>query len=167
MNIDSKRVGATGLVGLFINDKAYIANVGDTRAVLSRGGKAERVSVDHKPLSKEEMQRITDLGGFVMETGRVNGILGVARSLGDFYLRPYVSSDPYTTSFDITSETQFLIFACDGVWDMVSDELAVTIVKNSLASNSDPTLAAVTLRDFAYLLGSTDNISVVIIVLHK
>ena len=52
-----------------------------------------------------------------MSNGRVNGILAVARSFGDFFLQPYISAYPYISEeIDITEEDEFVIFACDGVW---------------------------------------------------
>jgi serine/threonine protein phosphatase PrpC len=59
----NRRMGSTGVIGLLAEDKLYIANVGDSRAVLSRKGQAIRTSVDHKPLNRDERQRIRDLGG--------------------------------------------------------------------------------------------------------
>lgn len=50
----------------------YTANVGDARAVLCRGGKAVRLTYDHKGSDVQEAKRITDAGGFVMNN-RVNG----------------------------------------------------------------------------------------------
>lgn len=51
----------------------YTANAGDARAVLCRGGKAIRLTYDHKGSDKQEAKRIMDAGGFVM-SGRVNGM---------------------------------------------------------------------------------------------
>ena len=71
-----------------VNLQLYLANVGDTRVVLNKGGKAVRLSFDHKPNSDEEEARIRALGGFVIgETSRVNGLLAVSRSIGDFYVQ--------------------------------------------------------------------------------
>lgn len=52
----------------------YTANVGDARAVLSRGGKSVRLTYDHKGSDTQEAKRILDAGGFVMNN-RVNGEL--------------------------------------------------------------------------------------------
>jgi serine/threonine protein phosphatase PrpC len=61
-----------------------VANAGDTRAVLCRGGgKTFAMSFDHKPQSDIEMNRITKAGGFVNHFGRVNGNLNLSRSIGD------------------------------------------------------------------------------------
>ena len=60
-----------------------VANAGDSRIVLSRGGKAIDLSVDHKPSLPGEIDRITKAGGWVSEQGRINGNLNLSRSLGD------------------------------------------------------------------------------------
>jgi len=154
-----KHCGTTALVTLFLDNKCYVANLGDTRAVLSRGGKASRLSFDHKPEAEEE--RIKGLGGYIIGTvtKRVNGLLAVSRSFGDFFVHPYLSDEAYLHDFEISNEDEFLIMACDGVWDEISDERAVEICK----SEKDPSWASAKLRDFAYLYGSDDNISVIFI----
>ncbi|KAJ2710186.1 mgpp2cl-1, protein phosphatase 2C-like protein 1, partial [Coemansia sp. Cherry 401B] len=60
----------------------YCANVGDARAVLSRGGTAKRLTYDHKGDDAHEIDRISEAGGYVFN-GRVNGVLAVTRALGD------------------------------------------------------------------------------------
>jgi len=55
-------------------------------------------------------------------------------------------------------EYRFLIIACDGLWDVVSNEKAIEIVDKY----PEPVRAASALRDYAHLLGSTDNISVIV-----
>jgi serine/threonine protein phosphatase PrpC len=58
-----------------------------------------------------------------------------------------------------------LILACDGVWDVISDQQAVDICLrpdiNGQELSAD--MMACKLRDMAYLYGSTDNISVVVV----
>ena len=61
---EARHCGTTALVVWIRNDVAHVANLGDTRAVLSRGGKAMRLSHDHKPRDDEE--RIRSLGGYVI-----------------------------------------------------------------------------------------------------
>ena len=82
-----------------------------------------RCSYDHKPTNIEEEQRIKVvfkflplmLGGFVTEEGRVNGILAVSRSIGDFMLSPYVCPEPYINTMVKTNDDEFVIIACDGL----------------------------------------------------
>ena len=92
----------------------YCANAGDARAVLCRGGKAIRLTYDHKGSDKQEAKRIMDAGGFVM-SGRVNGVLAVTRSLGDSSMKEFVVGSPYTTETELSDEDEFVILACDGV----------------------------------------------------
>jgi serine/threonine protein phosphatase PrpC len=93
--------GTTGAVCLITGDKIYCANAGDTRIVLSRKGRAVRLTFDHKADIPEEIIRINQLGGYVSDK-RVCGVLAVARSLGDFFLHPYVTCDPYLTVTNIS-----------------------------------------------------------------
>lgn len=59
-----------------------MANVGDSRCVLSRAGKAIDLSEDHKPENSPERERIVAAGGKVTAEGRVNGGLNLSRALG-------------------------------------------------------------------------------------
>ena len=61
----------------------YVGNVGDSRCIASINGKAEALSVDHKPGDPLERARIENAGGFV-EFNRVNGNLALSRAVGDF-----------------------------------------------------------------------------------
>jgi len=85
--------------------------------------------------------------------------LALSRSLGDADLQPFVTYKPEVYFVDLsTGEYRFLIIACDGLWDVVSNQKAIEIVDRY----PEPTRAAAALRDYAYLLGSTDNISVIV-----
>jgi serine/threonine protein phosphatase PrpC len=64
------------------NKKLFVANAGDSRAVLGRAGKAVPLSFDHKPENEEEKDRIHKAGSTIQE-GRVDGNLNLSRSLGD------------------------------------------------------------------------------------
>lgn len=112
-------------------------------------------------LKQQHKARIRARGGFVMN-GRVCGKLAVSRALGDLELQKCgLTPEPDIEIVDITDPPEFLILACDGVWDMCSDEAACNIV--ALEIDKDPIAAAVRLRDMAYLFGSADNISVILI----
>lgn len=93
----------------------YTANVGDARIILCRGGKALRLSYDHKGSDENEGKRIASAGGLILNN-RVNGVLAVTRALGDAYMKDLVTGHPYTTETVIQSEVdEFMIIACDGV----------------------------------------------------
>lgn len=158
--------GTTALAGLLAREEGvlHIANVGDTRAVMCRNGAAVRLSEDHKNLNEGEYLRIAAAGGYVTENGRLQGVLAMSRALGDVTLRPLVSDAPHYCRVDVSPEDEFVIFACDGVWDEVSDDVAVRVVKDALEEfGGDVDKACIKLRDWAFMAGSGDNISVIVI----
>jgi len=137
--------------------KLYTANVGDGRAVLCRNGVAERLTYDHKATDEAEIQRITSIGGFVV-SGRVNGIIAVTRSLGDQTMKQFVTGDPYTRVVELQPTDTYLIIACDGIWDILSDQQACDIVLQTEPEKQSRALMISALKG-----GSTDNISVMVI----
>jgi len=136
----------------------YAANAGDARAVLCRDGKAERLTYDHKGSDAGETKRIIDSGGFVV-LNRVNGILAVTRSLGDHAMKDYVIPDPFTTELALKETDTYLIIACDGLWDVATDQEAVDLI----LPEKDTQKMAEKLLVHALKNGSTDNISVMVI----
>lgn len=149
----------------------YTANVGDLRIVLHRRGTAYRLSYDHKASDLNEIARVRDLGGLIVKN-RVNGVLAVTRSLGDTYIKNLVTGKPFTTSTEITAEDDFLILACDGVWDVVSDTLACTFVadvfrqQEASGKSYDPAAAAKRLCQLAIEKATTDNVTVMVVKLN-
>lgn len=140
----------------------YTANVGDTRIVLYREDKAIRLTYDHTASDKYEVKRIESKGGIIMKS-RVNGMLAVTRSLGDQFFKDLVIGNPYTTSIELDENTdKFLIIACDGLWDVISDQEACELIKDI----ADATVAAKTLVDYALDHFTTDNITVMVIILN-
>lgn len=165
--------GSTGLAACVIGGKLYIANAGDCRAVLSRKGKAIDLSIDQKPSSVGEMERIKNAGGFV-EDGYVNGLLGVSRAFGDWHIEGLkgrggkagpVTVDPEIEKTRLTEDDEFLILACDGLWDVFSSQNAVDVARASLRQHNDPTITAKELAAEALRRDSSDNISVVCVCL--
>ncbi|PGH27657.1 hypothetical protein AJ80_00671 [Polytolypa hystricis UAMH7299] len=137
----------------------YTANVGDARIVLCRNGKALRLSYDHKGSDENEGKRIMNAGGLILNN-RVNGVLAVTRALGDSYMKELVTGHPYTTETVIQpSADEFLILACDGLWDVCSDQEAVDLIRET----EDPQAASKILVDHALSRFSTDNLSCMIV----
>jgi len=114
--------GTTAATALISGSTLYLANAGDTRAVLWRDGKAIRLTVDHKATLEEEVERVLALGGWIRD-GRIRGVIQVSRAIGDAYVQPYVTAEPYTSVTELTPEDKFLIIACDGLWDIFTDEV--------------------------------------------
>jgi len=112
----------------------FTANVGDSRAVLCRDGVAARLTLDHKATLPEEIKRITDAGGFIGRNKRVNGVLAITRALGDHMLKEndIVSAVPHTSEVLLEPSDNLLIIACDGVWDVISDQEAVDLVRKKV-----------------------------------
>ncbi|XP_031121457.1 probable protein phosphatase 2C 59 [Ipomoea triloba] len=157
----NKDAGSTASTAILVGDRLLVANVGDSRAVICRGGTAIAVSRDHKPDQKDERQRIEDAGGFVMWAGtwRVGGVLAVSRAFGDRLLKQYVVADPEIKEEKVDSSLEFLILASDGLWDVVTNEEAVSMVKPI----PEPEEAAKRLMQEAYQRGSSDNITIIIV----
>lgn len=141
----------------------YCANCGDARAVLSHAGQAVRLTYDHKGADESEQARIVALGGFVV-MNRVNGILAVTRSLGDRTMKEYVSGEPYVTESVLDEKDELLILACDGVWDVLSDQEAVDLLLPEIGKISAKKMAE-RLVITSLRRGSTDNISAIVVVL--
>ncbi|KAG6874463.1 hypothetical protein C0995_010371 [Termitomyces sp. Mi166 len=136
----------------------YTANAGDARAVLCRAGRAVRLSYDHKGSDKQEAKRITDAGGFVL-SGRVNGVLAVTRSLGDSSMKEFVVGSPYTTETELCDEDEFLVLACDGLWDVTNDQSAIDLVREI----PDPQAASAKLLKYALSHHTSDNVTVLVV----
>lgn len=136
----------------------YTANVGDSRIVLNRKGKAIRLSYDHKGTDKNEIKRIYKSGGLVLG-GRVNGVLAVSRSLGDVYLKEFVLGKPFTTMTEIKKGDRQLIVACDGLWDVCEDDEAVELISDVEDCNE----ASRILCDYAIKNGTGDNVTVMVV----
>ncbi|KAL1547887.1 protein-serine/threonine phosphatase [Salvia divinorum] len=154
--------GSTAVTAIVIDGKhLWVANIGDSRAVICRNKIAEQLSVDHEPHS--EKKRIEKQGGFVTtlpgDVPRVNGQLAVARAFGDENLKAHLSSEPDVRDIRIDSTTQFVILASDGLWKVMSNQEAVDVVKNI----KDPQAAAKRLTTEALTRKSKDDISCIVI----
>ncbi|GIY15002.1 hypothetical protein CEXT_408882 [Caerostris extrusa] len=128
--------GSTATVAVIRESKVYVANVGDSRCVLSRNGKAIDMSVDHKPEDFDERSRILNAGGSVSKDGRVGGCLNLSRAFGDFKFKgdsfipqqQSVTAEPYVNSIDIEKDDDFLIIASDGIWNAMTSQDAVDYI---------------------------------------
>lgn len=146
----------------------YTSNVGDLRIVLYRSGKAYRLTYDHKASDASEQDRVRDNGGLVVKN-RVNGVLAITRSLGDSYIKNLVTGRPFTTSTQITEEDEFIILACDGLWDVISDSQACRYVHDVFRKQAeaneliDPAKAAKKLCQLAIDNATTDNVTVMVV----
>lgn len=106
-------------------DKFWVSNIGDSRAILCCKNEAIPISLDHKPEDIYEYTRIKCAGGDV-KNGRILGGLNLSRAFGDFSLKsnrsvPYneqmVTCIPTVIEQKRSSEDQFIFLASDGIWE--------------------------------------------------
>lgn len=123
--------GCTLVCAIITPTHIVCGNVGDSRCVLGRKNKVIALTEDHKPSIVEEKTRIEKAGGFV-RFDRVNGELAMSRAIGDFRYKQSTSLEihehlviclPDISVQERNSEDdEVLILACDGVWDVISNE---------------------------------------------
>lgn len=174
----SYNVGSTALNIIFYKSnnkiKYYINNVGDCRCVkCNKNNIAIPLTKDHKPNSYDEKKRIEKLDGKIYFDGydwRI-GDLSVSRAFGDIDNYPYVSYKPDIYNGELKSDDKFIILACDGLWDVLSNQDVIDFIleqmddikiSNSMLGNSINNIAY-NLGNYAINKGSLDNISIVII----
>lgn len=140
--VESSNSGSTAVVACIVGGWVWCANVGDSRALLCRNGKALQLSLDHKPSRADESQRIEEAGGFV-SFHRVLGRLAVSRAFGDEEYKvgstkpvpqPLVIAEPEIRVEQLTPEDEFLFMACDGLFAVFSCQEAVDFLHSRLAA---------------------------------
>jgi serine/threonine protein phosphatase PrpC len=138
--------GSTSVMTLFSPQFVVCANTGDSRAVLCRGGEAVALSHDHKPYNPGEKERIEAAGSHV-KFNRVNGDLAVSRALGDFVYKrceTVTEAEQAVTAFpDViveqrTERDEFVVLACDGIWDVMSSQEVCDKVREMLINGRPP-----------------------------
>jgi serine/threonine protein phosphatase PrpC len=113
------------------------ANVGDSRAILSRGGKAIDLTWDHKPNEERERSRIMARGEEVQwdahaQVHRVRN-LSLSRAIGDKFAKPAVSGEPEIRHFPVSDkDDEFFLLASDGLWDVMSSQEVVDYIHQTL-----------------------------------
>lgn len=167
--------GCTAVVCVVTPVLIMCSNAGDSRCVMSSDSGDLAMSEDHKPDDMPEKRRIEGAGGCV-QMGRVEGNLAVSRAFGDFEYKDRkdlpqdeqkVSALPEIFIHYRNTKDDFLLLACDGLWDVMSNKEAVNEVASLLSrlGDSEAGLCSVAsqMLDNALKQGSKDNISVVLV----
>nr|XP_055053522.1 integrin-linked kinase-associated serine/threonine phosphatase 2C isoform X1 [Misgurnus anguillicaudatus] len=177
--------GSTATCMLVVDDVLYVANLGDSRAVMCRLEQAEdsgkrkcvtlALSKEHNPTIYEERMRIQRAGGTVRD-GRVLGVLEVSRSIGDGqYKRCGVISTPDLRRCQLSRNDKFVLLACDGLFKVFSAEEAVQFVLNIIENEPVEIKEGQTeqgarfegacqrLASEAVRRGSADNVTVILV----
>ncbi|CAK9328899.1 unnamed protein product [Citrullus colocynthis] len=164
----SSSCGTTALTALVLGRHLLVANAGDCRAVLCRKGVAVPMSEDHRPSNLLELKRVEGMGGFV-DDGYVNGYISVTRTLGDWDLKllngsssPLIA-EPQVEHVILTGDDEFLILGCDGIWDVMSSQYAVSLVRRGLRKHNDPHQSSRELVQEALRLNTSDNLTAIVI----
>ncbi len=150
-----------------------IINLGDSRCVISRGNKANIITSDHKPNWPDERERIKKMGGEIYFDGadwRI-GDLSVSRAFGDLDNKPYISCIPDIFRYKISKKDQFMILACDGLWDVMEGQEVVNFIITNcydLDGNRINKKTNITrlLAEYALKKGSMDNITIIVVFFH-
>ncbi|XP_014245683.1 probable protein phosphatase 2C 52 [Cimex lectularius] len=152
MNIDNHmrendigkfRQGTTAITLMIKDQTVYCANVGDSRAIAVIDGEVVPLSEDQKPTLPEEAKRI-GMAGLPILNNRVSGGLAMSRSLGDFRYKSFrhlsalqqpVIAQPEIVKKSLTDSWEFVVIACDGIWDVMSNDLVAAFVKDKIKND--------------------------------
>lgn len=162
--------GSTAVTTVITPSHLVFAHLGDARAVLCRNGAPVFVTKDHKPDQPEETKRIEAAGGFVA-SNRVCHCLAVSRAFGDYEFKDsqlppdarMVSCIPDVAVVPRQADDEFVVLACDGVWDVLSAETVCSFVKDKLLSTDSMSAVCSELVDTCLTRGSTDNITAMVL----
>ncbi|CAF0795703.1 unnamed protein product [Rotaria sordida] len=130
--------GCTAVVTLLRDKQLYVANAGDSRCVVCRNGQAIEMSFDHKPEDPKERSRIEKAGYKVTLDGRVSGGLNLSRAIGDhaYKKKSLLSAEeqaitalPDIRTLTLDDQDEFMIIACDGIWNFMSSQDVIEFVR--------------------------------------
>ncbi|KAF4666307.1 hypothetical protein FOL47_004141 [Perkinsus chesapeaki] len=150
-----------------------VANLGDCKAVLNRGGRAICLTSCHnlKDPLPEERARVMPY----FNNGQLGDYLfgiAVTRSLGDLVVatgkkNEGLISDPEVIEVEVEPVDRFLIIASDGIFEVMDPQTAVETVRlHLLGRRSTPGSAAYTLVKQALARGTVDNVCAIVVMLH-
>ena len=171
-------MGTTANIMLIKNNVIYIANVGDSLSVMYKDKKAFNLNREHQIVIESEKDRVIKSGATV-QGYRINGMLNLTRAIGDLRfkknksLKRYeqsVIAVPDITRIDNIDNIDFIIMACDGVWDCVKRQLLCEFMEKEINENPEADLSEILKKIFdkcispvlGIILG-TDNMSCIII----
>ena len=171
--------GCTAVTAFVRGDQLIVANSGDSRGVLCRNGRSIALSKDHKPTDEPESKRIVRAGGYVVD-GRINGSLNLSRAIGDLEYKEsrnlppqdqIVTAWPDIKQIKLEKGDEFMILACDGIWDVLTNQAACDFVKRQLVMDPVPSLSQIACDMCDHCLAKDtnnkgigcDNMSVVIV----
>ncbi|OMJ66815.1 hypothetical protein SteCoe_36210 [Stentor coeruleus] len=150
--------GSCAVVVLIVGKRCFVANLGDSRAVMSSncGKETMALTKDHKPNEDNEAQRIIRAGGEIYYAKLSNGLeasvgrvlpgrLAVSRTFGDIEAKikelggnpNVVIAVPEIRSFNITKNTDFIAIGSDGIFDRIDNNELVNLMWDAKNYDSD------------------------------
>jgi len=175
-------MGTTVTVAMIVDNNLYVANLGDTEAIISTNGRVKLLTQKHVPANREERSRVEQLGGIIISDRDFNYRighpcwnasiinLGVSRSIGDLYFKneEYVGEKksgliavPSVTKHELTVDDSFLLVASDGFWDVITPEEAHLFVVNTI--HMDNITICQLLMEVTKRRKSLDNITILLV----
>ncbi|GMG17886.1 unnamed protein product [Phytophthora fragariaefolia] len=166
--------GSTAVSVVVRGNTALVSSVGDSQVVLSTNGRAKDMCIAHTPDLSSERDRILAAKGQISK-GRIYGMLGVSRAFGDIDFKTargefksrfngdLVSATPDVVAHEIKSQDEFMVLGCDGLYDVMEPQDVVNFVRAKLGLHGDVQHATEELVSHAIALGSTDNVSAIIV----
>jgi len=129
--------GSTALCGYISSKTLYLANAGDSKAVVIRNGQAVPLNIEHRANNEEERRKVENRGGYVFEkkgqkTSRllVQGGLELTRSIGDPSYKEFITCEPDINEYKFDKDDQYVIMASDGFWNEINEEETVKLVRS-------------------------------------
>lgn len=172
---DIEDQGTTATVALVIEDNIWVANVGDSRTIfVKEGGEIIQASEDAKPTMPGYLKTIKKLGGIVSYQ-RVNGILAVARAIGDKTIVGGDEDSPCNNTCCVSPKPKitclpfeelaggYLVLACDGLYDVASTDEVGKAINDMSSLSYTPQQMSRTLVAEAIQHSSIDNVTVVVV----
>lgn len=177
---DEKRPGCTACAVLIIGGKVFVANAGDSRALLVRGKGAPPIQLSYDFKSEDVYAQRTVIkrgGSFSKEVPfRVENSLAITRAIGDEYLRkqPHgqkvISPRPHIVCMNYAELTQaeycYLVMSSDGLTDVAHNGTISHVVAEGHREGKTAVQIAADLVVRAVHAGSQDDITVGIIPLY-
>jgi len=129
--------GSTALCAYIRSNSLYLANVGDSKAIVIRDGLPVTLNIEHRANNEEERKNVENRGGYVFEkkgatTSRflVQGALELTRSIGDPSYKEFITCEPDVKEYKFDKHDQYIIMASDGFWNEFNEEETVKLVNS-------------------------------------
>lgn len=183
--------GSTASCALVLDRSLYIANLGDSRCILSKAGKGQPCSWEHVPNVQIEHERVVAAGGEVRQAddggwrikrksphvdrnmpdpfARVSAMVSVSRALGDRRLKHpqrLIDSVPDVTNFQLEDDDELLVMGSVGVWAVVGVQEAVDMAMRAKEHGKTCMEAAQRITSTAIDRESPDNVTCIVVYLH-